>query len=70
VVAVPPALVSQYQVSPAAGVPERVSVTPASAHCGELLVGLPGFDGFAFTVTARLPVPVLQQLVVLFLERM
>jgi hypothetical protein len=51
VMAVPPELVSQYQVSPAGTVPERVSVTPASAHCGELLVGLPGLDGRAFTVT-------------------
>ena len=47
---VPDALVCQYHVSPAGGVPLLVKVTPASAHCGELEVGLPGSAGNGFTV--------------------
>ena len=62
---------AQYQVCPADGVPERVNVTPTFAHCGELLVGLPGSAGRAFTITDKLPVPApeLQQRLLLFLER-
>ena len=54
---------------PAAGEPLRVKVTPTSAHCGELDVGLPGLAGNEFTTTAKLPAPLLQQSVVLFCER-
>ena len=41
----PVALVCQYHVSPAGGVPTRVIVTPGLEHCGELLVGFAGFAG-------------------------
>ena len=68
VVLVPVGVVCQYQVIPAAGVPFLVNVTPTSEHCGELDVGLPGLAGNGFTVTGKLPVPLLQQSVVLFLD--
>ena len=53
-VLVPHAVPCQYHVSPEGGVPERVIVT--LPLCGELLVGVPGFDGgVQFTVTLTLP---------------
>ena len=58
----------QYQVSPPGAETFAVSVTPASAHCGELDVGMPGVAGVAFTVTAK-AAAALQHKVVLFLER-
>ena len=45
VVSVPKAVVCQYQVTPAGGVPTLVKVTPGGLHCGELLVGFPGLAG-------------------------
>jgi hypothetical protein len=48
-VLVPVAVVCQYQVIPAGGVPLLVRVTPTSEHCGELDVGLPGLAGNGFT---------------------
>ena len=54
VVVVPVAAVCQYQVSPAGGVPARVSVTPGLIHCGELLVGFPGSAGGEVTVASTL----------------
>ena len=49
-VAVPVDVVCQYQVSPAGAEPFAVIVTPGEEHCGELLVGVPGLAGKAFTV--------------------
>ena len=49
-VEVPDALVCQYQVSPAGAEEFAVRVTPGEEHCGELLVGVPGLEGKAFTV--------------------
>ena len=60
---VPVGVVCQYHVTPAGGVPLLVNVTPASAHCGELEVGLPGLAGNGLTITAKLPAPLLQQFV-------
>jgi hypothetical protein len=57
----------QYQVSPAGAEPFAVIVTPTSAHCGELDVGVAG-AGVTFTVTAN-PAAVLQHPVVLLNER-
>ena len=69
VVLVPVELVPcQYQVSPPGAEPFAVSVTPTSAHCGELDVGMPGVVGVAFTVTAK-PAAALQHPVLLFIER-
>ena len=66
---VPVGVVCHYHVSPAGGVPLLVSVTPASVHCGEFDVGLPGSAGNGFTVIAKLPAPLLQHSVELFCER-
>ena len=52
---VPVGVVCQYQVTPAGGVPLLVNITPASAHCGELDVGFPGFAGAGFTVIVANP---------------
>ena len=65
-VLVPVGVVCQYHIIPAGGVPLLVNVTPASAHCGELDVGLPGLAGNGFTITAKLPAAPLQQSVELF----
>ncbi len=51
-VLVPVAVVCQFQVSFAAGVPLRVKVTPKLEHCGESLVGFAGVLGNEFTVIA------------------
>jgi hypothetical protein len=48
-------------------VPVLVRVTPTSEHCGELDVGSSGSAGNGLTTTAKLPAPLLQQSVVLFL---
>jgi hypothetical protein len=58
----------QYHVSVPGTEPLLVNVTPRSAHCGELDVGVPGVAGVAFTNTATLAAA-LQQPVVLFCER-
>ena len=58
----------QYHVSPPGADPFLVKVTPASAHCGELDVGMPGVAGVAFTITAK-AAATLQPPDVLFLER-
>ena len=47
----PVALVCQYQVSPAGGVPFAVSVTPGIEHWGESDVGLPGSFGTCANAT-------------------
>ena len=67
-VLVPHEVPCQYHVTPAGGLPERVSVLSPQVFADD--VGFPGAAGFGFTITATLPQVVDQQSEVLFLALM